>query len=164
MMTAMKTKLYLDTSIPSAYFDFSKPARQLITQQWFKHEAQKYSLYISVITIEEIDQFKNIPKRDNIRQLLLDHNAKVLELGDDATKIANEYLKRGAIPKSEPEDALHIAIATVNKMDALASWNFKHIVSMAPIRKIHGINKKQNYAIIEIGSLEIFGGSQYGNL
>ena len=65
---------------------------------------------------------------------------------------------------SEPEDALHIAIATVNKMEALASWNFKHIVSMAPIRKIHEINKKQNYAIIEIGSLEIFGGSQYGNL
>jgi len=42
MMTAMKTKLYLDTSIPSAYFDFSKPARQLITQQWFKHETRKY--------------------------------------------------------------------------------------------------------------------------
>jgi hypothetical protein len=49
-------------------------------------------------------------------------------------------------------------------MEALASWNFKHIVSMAPIRKIHEINKKLNYNIIEIGSLEIFGGSQYGNL
>jgi len=164
MMMNMKTKLYLDTSIPSAYFDFSKPARQLITQQWFKKEAENYNLYVSVITIEEIDQLKNISKRDNIRQLILEHKANILELDDASIRVANEYKKRGAIPKSEPEDALHIAIATVNKMEALASWNFKHIVSMEPIRKIHETNKKLGYSIIEIGSLEIFGGSKYGNL
>jgi hypothetical protein len=44
-------------------------------------------------------------------------------------------MKKGAIPKSEPEDAYHIAIASVNHLDALASWNFKHIVSVNPIRK-----------------------------
>jgi cytochrome bd-type quinol oxidase subunit 1 len=33
----MKTKLYLDTSIPSAYFDTSKPVRQLMTQKWFEN-------------------------------------------------------------------------------------------------------------------------------
>ena len=53
-------------------------------------------------------------------------------------------MKRGAIPKSEPEDAYHIAIATVNKIELLASWNFSHIVSINPIRKIHEINKKAN--------------------
>jgi len=127
-----------------------------MTQKWFEHDAENYKLFISVITIEEIDQLKNTTKRDNISQLLIDNNVQVLELGDEARKIANEYIKRGAIPKSEPEDALHVAIATVNKMEALVSWNFKHIVSMGPIKKIHEINKKLNYAIIEIGSLEIF--------
>jgi len=68
---------------------------------------------------------------------------------------------KGAIPKSEPEDANHIAIASVNNLDALASWNFKYIVSVNPIRKIHEINSKYGYPIIEIGSLEIFGGSKY---
>jgi len=56
----MKMKLYLDTSIPSAYFDYSKPVRQLITQKWFENNASLYKLHISVITIEEIEQLKNL--------------------------------------------------------------------------------------------------------
>lgn len=160
----MKSKLYLDTSVLSAYFDYSKPLRQLITQKWFENESSIYELYVSVITIEEIEGLQNIPKRDNIKKLILDYNVKILELLDKAVNLAKEYVKRGAMPKSEPEDAHHIAIATVNNMDGLASWNFKHIVSLNPIIKIHEINKQFNYPIIEIGSLEIFGGAKYGNL
>jgi hypothetical protein len=88
----------------------------------------------------------------------------VLQISTEAINLANEYIKNGAIPKSEPEDAYHIAIATINKIETLASWNFKHIVSINPIRKIHEVNKKFNYPLIEIGSLELFGGSKYGNL
>lgn len=73
-------------------------------------------------------------------------------------------MEQGAIPQSEPEDALHIAIATVNKIESMASWNFKHIVSVNPIRKIHEINNNNGYELIEIGSLELYGGYKYGNL
>ena len=73
-------------------------------------------------------------------------------------------MDRGAIPKSEPEDALHIAVAVINNIDSLASWNFKHIVSVNPIRKIHEINQKRNLGLVEIGSLDLFGGYKYGNL
>ncbi len=83
---------------------------------------------------------------------------------DEAIILADEYMSKGAIPQSEPEDAYHIAIAVINKIDALASWNFKHIVSINPIRKIHEINQKYNHINIEIGSLQLFGGSEYGNL
>jgi hypothetical protein len=40
----MKNKLYLDTTIPSAFFDTSKPMRQLITQKWFEKDAKNYIL------------------------------------------------------------------------------------------------------------------------
>ena len=159
-----KTKLYLDTSIPSAYFDYSKPLRQLITQKWFENETMSYELYMSVLTVEEVEQLENIRKKDNIKDLLLNHKVKILELTNKAVDLANEYLAHGAIPKSEPEDAYHIAIATANEIEALASWNFKHIVSINPIRKIHEINKSLNYQVIEIGSLELFGGAKYGSL
>ncbi len=98
----MKPKLYLDTSIPSAYFDYSKPIRQLITQKWFENEASKYELYISVITIEEIERLLNISKRDKIKSLILEYNPKILKL---------------------------------SKVESLAPWNFKHIVSLNPIKK-----------------------------
>jgi len=131
-------KLYLDTSIPSAYCDNSKPVRQLITQKWFENEAYYYELYISNLVFEELSKLSNQEKRETIEDLLYKH--------------------------SEPEDALHIAVATVNRIGLLASWNFKHIVSINPIRKIHEINSKEKYQIIEIGSLEIYGGAKYGNL
>lgn len=160
----MPTKLYLDTSIPSAYFDTSKPVRQLITQKWFEYEKDKFILNISTLTIQEIEKLSNIEKRNNIITLVLNAGAEILEISDEATRLADLYMQNGAIPKSEPEDALHIAIATINKIESLASWNFKHIVSVNPIRKIHEINQKTGYGLIEIGSLELFGGYKYGNL
>jgi predicted nucleic acid-binding protein len=159
-----KIKLYLDTSVPSAYYDTSRPLRQLITQKWFENEALSYELYISVITVEEIGKIKNDVKRQNISELTVKYKMKVLGISDKAKELADEYMKKGAIPESEPEDAYHIAIASINELNALASWNFKHIVSINPIRKIHEINRKYNYAAIEIGSLEIFGGAKYGNI
>ncbi len=163
-MLEPKIKLYLDTSVPSALYDTSKPVRQIITQKWFENEASSYDLFISVTAVEEIDQMENIIKKQNIKELIFDYKMRVLELSEEALRLAGNYLKKGAIPYSEPEDAYHVAIASVNGLAALASWNFKHIVSMNPIRKIHQINMDHGYPIIEIGSLEIFGGAKYGNL
>lgn len=159
-----RIQLYLDTSIPSAYYDTSKPVRQLITQKWFEHDAALYDLFISVITIEEIECVKNAEKKQQLKQLLVAYQMNILTLTEAANTLADEYMRKGAIPLSEPEDAQHIAIASINACDALASWNFSHIVSINPIRKIHEINQRNNYRPIEIGSLEIFGGSKYGNL
>ena len=43
-------------------------------------------------------------------------------------ELAKEYVKYGAVPESYPEDAYHIAVAVLNEMDYLLSWNFRHIV------------------------------------
>jgi len=164
MITDMMMKLYLDTSVVSAYFDYSKPLRQLITQKWFENEASRFELYGSVITIEEVDRLKNPVKKEGIKDLILNHEMKMLELSDKVIGLADTYVKKGAVPKTEPEDARHIAIAVVNRIECLASWNFKHMVSVNPIRKIHEISRKEKYPIIEIGTLEMYGGSKYGNL
>jgi predicted nucleic acid-binding protein len=160
----MKIKIYLDTSVPSAFYDYSKPLRQLITQKWFENEAQNFNLFISVLTIDEIDKLKNLQKQNNIKSLILKYNINIVEITEKVTELANIYISNEAIPASEPEDALHIAAATIHQLDGIASWNFKHIVSFNPIRKIHEINKKLNYPLLEIGSLELFGGSKYGNV
>src|SRR3990172_11975 len=140
----MKPKRYLDTSIPSAYYDTSKPIRQLMTQNWFLNEAQNYDLYMSVIAVEEIDAMLNLEKKENIKNLMVENDIKILDLNEKAEKLSKEYMSQGAIPESEPEDAMHVAIATVNEIELLASWNFKHIVSINPIKKIHEINREHD--------------------
>jgi len=160
----MKIKLYLDTSIPSAYYDTSKPSRQRITQGWFKNDSIDYKLFTSVIALQEIQKIKNDSKRENIENLIFDYDINILELTEDIKILSEKYMSKGAIPKTEPEDALHIATAVINRVENLVSWNFKHIVSINPIRKINEINRKSGYEIITISSLELFGGYKYENL
>ena len=49
-------------------------------------------------------------------------------------------------------DAQHIAMATVAKVDALVSWNFKHVVNLPRIHRYHTVNARFGYPTIEIRS------------
>ena len=68
----------------------------------------------------------------------------------EAEELGEAYLKEGAVSRKFHEDALHIAIATVNKVDVLVSWNFKHIVNLDRIKKYNGVNLTNGYIILEI--------------
>ena len=49
-------------------------------------------------------------------------------------------------------DAQHIAMATVANVDALVSWNFRHVVNLSRIHAYHGVNAKLGYPAVEIRS------------
>ncbi len=57
----------------------------------------------------------------------------------EAETLVNALLNGHAVPTSEPRDATHIAIATTNGIDYLASWNFKHILNPATMRLIESV-------------------------
>ena len=48
------------------------------------------------------------------------------------------------------DDCRHIALATINKVDVLVSWNFKHIVNLTRIKGYNAVNLKNDYQILEI--------------
>lgn len=52
----------------------------------------------------------------------------VLPVSGEVRVFARQLIKVGALPPSEPEDALHIALATVVGARYLVSWNFAHLV------------------------------------
>jgi len=64
--------------------------------------------------------------------------------------LAEEYIVKGVIPVKYFEDALHIAVATVNSLDILISWNFEHIVKLKTKREVNVINVLLGYGEIEI--------------
>ena len=64
--------------------------------------------------------------------------------------LAEAYQRLGAIPLGHREDAMHVAICTVNEVDVLVSWNFKHIVNLGRIRLFNAANLELGYGIIEI--------------
>ena len=69
---------------------------------------------------------------------------------DEANKLAETYILECALTNKSFSDALHIALVTLNNVDVLASWNFKHIVNLNRIMLYNSINLRLGYRIIEI--------------
>jgi predicted nucleic acid-binding protein len=157
-----KMKIYLYTSVISAYFDYRKPVRQLITQKWFQFNIDDYDPYISTLVIQEIDKNTNLELKDKMLRLIDENSFSILEINNEAIKLAEIYRKE--VIKKEIYDSIHIAIAAVNGLDAIISWNFKHIVNLNTINKIHSLNLQNKYNIVEILTPENIGGDKYANL
>lgn len=90
-----------------------------------------------------------------VRQLLHNYPAdkfQRVELSEEAIKLAETYISEKVVGKTSLEDCRHIALATINKVDVLASWNFKHIVNLDRIKGYNSVNIRLGYSIIEIRS------------
>ncbi len=64
--------------------------------------------------------------------------------------LSSKYIELNIISKKFINDAIHIALAVVNKIDVLVSWNFKHIVNLDRIRKYNAVNIMYGYNLLEI--------------
>jgi predicted nucleic acid-binding protein len=101
-------------------------ARQQVTRDWWRDEASKFAVYISQLVIDECsegDATAAAERLDVVKDLHL------LESSNDVDELANALITGKAIPASEPRDAFHIAIAAVNGVNYLLTWNFKHIAN-----------------------------------
>ncbi len=61
------------------------------------------------------------------RRLEAIEDLPVLELNEDVLNLAKSLVETGPIPREFFEDALHIAVAAVNGMEFLLTWNYHHI-------------------------------------
>ena len=77
---------------------------------------------------------------------------EVVEISDTALELAQQYLKENVVGKTSEADCVHIALATLNNVDILVSWNFKHIVNINRIRGYNSVNYKLGHKILEIRS------------
>jgi hypothetical protein len=73
-----------------------------------------------------------------------------IELTEETITLADRYITDKVVGRTSLEDCRHIALATINKVDVLASWNFKHIVNLDRIKGYNSVNLKLGYATIEI--------------
>lgn len=60
--------------------------------------------------------------------------------------MSKEYISQGIIPKTKIGDALHVAIATVYEMEAIISWNNRHLANLGKVEKINRVNLKNGYS------------------
>ena len=78
---------------------------------------------------------------------------ELVRLTKEAFDLAEQYMSENVVGKTSADDCRHIATATIQKVDCLVSWNFKHIVNIFRIRGYNTINLKNGYLHLDIRSL-----------
>jgi predicted nucleic acid-binding protein len=142
----MVTRIYIDTSVVGGFFDKEFAAE---TKDLFERMKNKKVVFVLSDVLKK--ELLNAPP--NVRDLLQQYDADCfehVELTQEAEMLANCYLAEKVVGPTSLEDCQHIAIATINKVDVLASWNFKHIVNLSKIKGYNSVNMKMGYIILEI--------------
>lgn len=142
-----KEKVYFDTSVPSAYYDKRTKERLVLTKDFWK-KINIYNCYISTLVIDELNQVSSKDLKDKL--LALVNDCSILQVDSEVEILAENYVKAEIIPQKYFSDALHIAVATVNQINFLVSWNFKHFVNVKTRQKVNLVNQKRGYRVIEI--------------
>ena len=139
-----KFRIYIEQSVIGGYFDkeFEGPTRKLFD----KFRSEEYIAVVSAHTFKELDdgapeKLKENLKTINYEEHLLDNEMYIL---------TEKYMDRKIVSEQYRSDALHIAIATILKVDVLVSWNFKHIVNLNKIRLFNAVNLEEGYSALEI--------------
>jgi predicted nucleic acid-binding protein len=145
-----KETLYLDTSIPSAYYDNRAKERREATIKFWREVLPHFRVHISEITIQELEATKNELQRINLKKLV--KGFKVLKSNEKIRDLAKLYIENGIFRQKYIDDSLHVAIASFHNISYLVSWNFEHLVKVKTRRLVNSANVLEGFSEIEIVS------------
>jgi predicted nucleic acid-binding protein len=141
-------RVYIDTSVIGGCLD--NEFREHSEALFMDFEAERLQAVISNITIAEIlrapEEVRSFLERPALQK------AERVYLDEEAVSLAEAYMHEGVVGESNRVDAQHIAIATIQRVDVLVSWNFQHIVKWTRIRAFNSVNLKLGYPQLEIRS------------
>ena len=141
-----KPQLYIETSVWNFYFADDAPEKKEITHTFFnKVKESEYEIFISDTVIEEIGRADD-EKRQLLLNIIKEFSPKRLAIDQEVVEPAQKYIAEGVLPANKFEDAVHAAVATIFEMDALISWNLKHLSNLKKMEMINGVNMKEGYS------------------
>lgn len=153
----MVSRVYIDTSVIGGCLDdeFALWSKLLF-------EEFRSGIKIAVISDLTLRELEEAP--EEVRKILFElpsDNVEYVFLDESVISLADTYIKQGVVSDKYFIDAQHIALATIERVDVLVSWNFKQIVNLDRIRKFNAVNLMQGYQLLEIRSpLEVLYGKE----
>ena len=147
-----KLKLYFDTSIFNFALSDDVPEERDVTLKLLNEvRSSRYEVYISEVVVIEVNRASR-EKAKSLTELIDEIAVEELSVDEEVLELAKRYIAEGIIPERYEDDALHIAVASINNLDAIISWNFAHIVKLKTKKGVVGINAIFGYKEIEIYS------------
>ena len=137
----MEPTVYIETTIPSSYYD-NRPepemvARQRWTRRWRDEHRSDFRLFTSAAVSDELMKADH---PDQAQKVALIGDLPLLEITRDVIQIADTYIRRYVTPADPGGDALHLALAVLYKMDILLTWNCAHLANERKLPHIRRTN------------------------
>ncbi|MFM2201623.1 MAG: hypothetical protein RL040_823 [Bacteroidota bacterium] len=141
-------RFYFDTSVFGGIFD-----EEFELESALIFKMVKSGLIRCVYSDLTEKELLNAP--ENVRlffESLSSHSTEKVLITEECFSLAKLYIEEKVVGQTSLDDCLHIATATLNKVDILVSWNFKHIVNIYRIRGYNSVNMKLGHGTLEIRS------------
>ena len=147
-------KVYIETSIVS--YLTARPSSNLIaaawqkeTVDWWETQKDRFDLYISEVVVEEAGRGDESAASRRLGAL---EDIEVLQIEKKSVDLAKALIEQGALPRKALDDAFHLAVAAVNGIDFLLTWNCRHIDNAEMKPKIRRVIESQGYQCPEIAT------------
>ena len=155
----MKQKVYIETSIPSFYYEERTEPEAIVrkewTRKWWNNYGDQYILVTSPAVLDELSNCKE-PKRS--RALDLISELPLLSIESEILEIVQTYIQHKVMPDDPVGDALHLALASFHKCDFLLTWNCKHLANANKFNHIRRVNVMLGlYIPLLVTPLELLG-------
>jgi hypothetical protein len=146
MSAFIPKRVYVDTSVFGGCFE---PEFDEASNKFFESvRLGWFTIVVSPLTLAEL---ATAPARViELMNGIPDDRQEILTANDRVESLRDAYVKAGVVTAKSIGDAEHIAWASTYAVDAVVSWNFKHIVHMDRIRGYHSVNLRQGYPLVPI--------------
>jgi predicted nucleic acid-binding protein len=147
-------KLYVETSVWNFLFADDAPEKKKETIRFFEEvKCEDYELYISELVIAEIERAGEF-LRHQLLGKIDEIEPEVLSITEEVDALALRYAAAHFLTEKAFDDLTHVAVATVNRMDFLVSWNLKHIVKVRTMAGINEVNLSEGYRELKICTVQ----------
>jgi hypothetical protein len=148
-MKRMKPTVYVETTIIRYLTARSSRQplvgyQQRLTRDWRENESRNFELFVSEAVVQEASAGEPAAAR---RRLEIIRDLTELRLTDAARNLAKALSQQTPFGEKARVDALHIAIATVNEMSYLLTWNCRHIANATLRHSLSEICHAEGYEI-----------------
>lgn len=155
-----RARAYVETTIPSMYFDAREGAesvaRRSWTRTWWEVAADRYDLVTSAAVLDELSA--GTPERAAERLELL-RDVPVLPIEPAIAEIVLAYMRHKVMPADPTGDALHLAVASFHNCDFLVTWNCAHLANANKFGHIRRVNAMLGLFVPSLVTpLELIGG------
>jgi len=145
-----ENKIYLDTSVLNFFFEEEDLEKANATKELFSEfKRRNFHPFISELVLREIGQTPGT-KKEKLLSLIKTYEIPSLEVTPDSLDLSEKYMARKIFPAKYRDDALHIGIATVHRLEIVVSWNLRHMVKWKTRREVKAINILEGFQEIEI--------------